>query len=105
MNETIVPATPEFTDDRILGGRVVLRQPAKGYRAGLDAALLAAACDAAAGARVNEAELPRMVRRCSRPLAAVLARGSGVSNGAAEATFLAARQHGRQWHRRARRDC
>jgi tRNA1(Val) A37 N6-methylase TrmN6 len=55
MNETIVPAMPGFTDDRILGGRVVLRQPAKGYRAGLDAALLAAACDAPAGARVIEA--------------------------------------------------
>jgi tRNA1(Val) A37 N6-methylase TrmN6 len=55
MNERIVSATPAFTDDRILGGRVLLRQPAKGYRAGLDAALLAAACDAPAGARVIEA--------------------------------------------------
>jgi len=34
---------------------VLLRQPRRGYRAGLDAALLAAACDAAAGARVLEA--------------------------------------------------
>ncbi|HVY34417.1 MAG TPA: methyltransferase [Caulobacteraceae bacterium] len=49
--------TPDgaFTDDRILDGRLTLRQPRKGYRAGLDAALLAAACDAAAGARVLEA--------------------------------------------------
>ena len=43
------------TDDRILGGRLVLRQPAKGYRAGLDAALLAAACDARPRDRVIEA--------------------------------------------------
>jgi tRNA1(Val) A37 N6-methylase TrmN6 len=43
------------TDDRFLGGRLVLRQPAKGYRAGLDAALLAAACDAAVDAKVIEA--------------------------------------------------
>lgn len=43
------------TEDRVLDGRVVLRQPARGYRAGLDAALLAAACDAREGARVIEA--------------------------------------------------
>ena len=49
------PAMDEFTDDRVLGGRVALRQPARGYRAGLDAALLAAACDASAGQRVLEA--------------------------------------------------
>ena len=49
--------TPDsaFTDDLILNGRLKLRQPRKGYRAGLDAALLAAACDAADGARVLEA--------------------------------------------------
>jgi tRNA1(Val) A37 N6-methylase TrmN6 len=43
------------TEDRLLDGRVRLRQAARGYRAGLDAALLAAACDAASGARVLEA--------------------------------------------------
>jgi tRNA1(Val) A37 N6-methylase TrmN6 len=43
------------TDDRVMDGKVLLRQPARGYRAGLDAALLAAACDAASGARVIEA--------------------------------------------------
>ena len=43
------------TEDRLLGGRVRLRQPARGYRAGVDAALLAAACDAAPGERVLEA--------------------------------------------------
>jgi len=51
MDET----APPVTEDRILGGRVVLAQPAKGYRAGLDAALLAAACDALPGERVVEA--------------------------------------------------
>jgi tRNA1(Val) A37 N6-methylase TrmN6 len=40
------------TEDRVLGGKVTLRQPAKGYRAGLDAALLAAACDAKPGQAV-----------------------------------------------------
>jgi tRNA1(Val) A37 N6-methylase TrmN6 len=45
----------DTTEDRMLDGRVRLRQPARGYRAGLDAALLAAACDAGDGARVIEA--------------------------------------------------
>ena len=45
-------ATPE---DRLLDGRVRLRQAQGGYRAGMDAALLAAACDAPDGARVLEA--------------------------------------------------
>lgn len=45
----------DTTEDRVLDGRVVLRQPVRGYRAGLDAALLAAACDAGASARVIEA--------------------------------------------------
>jgi tRNA1(Val) A37 N6-methylase TrmN6 len=51
MDETAAPVTK----DRILGGRVTLRQAAKGYRAGLDAALLAAACDAMPGERVLDA--------------------------------------------------
>ena len=38
-----------------LGGRLQLVQPARGYRAGMDAALLAAACDALPGQRVIEA--------------------------------------------------
>jgi tRNA1(Val) A37 N6-methylase TrmN6 len=50
----MVESVTAVTEDRILGGRVSLRQPAKGYRAGVDAALLAAACDAAPGARVIE---------------------------------------------------
>ncbi len=43
------------TDNRLLDGRVLLRQAARGYRAGMDAALLAAACDAVPNARVLEA--------------------------------------------------
>ena len=41
-------------DDAFLGGRLVLRQPARGYRAGADAVMLAAACPARAGERVLE---------------------------------------------------
>lgn len=40
------------TEDALLGGRMIFRQPRDGYRAGMDAALLAAACDASAGQRV-----------------------------------------------------
>ena len=36
----------EVTEDRLLGGRVVLRQPAGGYRAAIDPVLLAAAAPA-----------------------------------------------------------
>jgi tRNA1(Val) A37 N6-methylase TrmN6 len=45
----------DTSQDRVLDGRVSLTQPLRGYRAGLDAALLAAACDANAGERVIEA--------------------------------------------------
>lgn len=54
MNEPVAPERAA-TDDRLLGGRVRLLQPAEGYRAGMDAALLAAACDAEAGERALEA--------------------------------------------------
>lgn len=40
------------TQDHLLDGAVSLRQAARGYRAGMDAALLAAACDPADGQRV-----------------------------------------------------
>lgn len=45
----------EITDDRLLDGRVRLLQPRHGYRAGMDAALLAAGCDLAPGERALEA--------------------------------------------------
>lgn len=43
------------TEDLLLGGRVRLRQPAQGFRAGLDAVLLAAFVPARPGDRVLEA--------------------------------------------------
>lgn len=45
----------EIVENALLGGRVRLRQPVRGYRAGMDAALLAAAVDAGPGQRVLEA--------------------------------------------------
>ena len=44
-----------LTEDRLLGGRVLLRQPRRGLRAGLDAVLLAAGVPARPGQRVLEA--------------------------------------------------
>jgi tRNA1(Val) A37 N6-methylase TrmN6 len=44
--------TPEFSDDACLGGRLRLRQPKSGHRAGHDAILLAAATPARPGDRV-----------------------------------------------------
>ena len=41
-------AALEITDDLFLGGALTIRQPARGYRAGLDAVLLGAACPARA---------------------------------------------------------
>ena len=55
---TVAPlpqTTVEIVENALLGGRVRLRQPAKGYRAGMDAALLAAALAAEPGERVIEA--------------------------------------------------
>lgn len=45
---------PELTRDAFLGGRVQLWQPARGYRAGVDAVLLAASVPARAGQSVLE---------------------------------------------------
>jgi tRNA1(Val) A37 N6-methylase TrmN6 len=45
-------ATSEFSDDAFLGGRLRLRQPKSGHRAGHDAILLAAATPARPGDRV-----------------------------------------------------
>ena len=42
----------DVTQDTLLGGRLVLRQPRRGHRAGHDAVLLAAATDARPGERV-----------------------------------------------------
>lgn len=54
--DDIAPSPPEdVTEDRLLDGQISLLQPRRGYRAGMDAALLAAACDVPEGARVLEA--------------------------------------------------
>ena len=45
-------AQAQAAGDLLLGGRIRLSQSGRGYRAGLDAALLAAACDAGVGQRV-----------------------------------------------------
>ena len=45
----------DFTEDRLLNGRVSLRQPRQGFRAGLDAVLLAAFVPAKPGEAVLEA--------------------------------------------------
>jgi tRNA1(Val) A37 N6-methylase TrmN6 len=45
----------DVTTDGMLGGRLQITQSRLGYRAGVDAALLAAACGAAPGARLIEA--------------------------------------------------
>lgn len=45
----------EFTEDAILGGRIRVRQPARGYRVNVDTILLAAAVEAKASERLLEA--------------------------------------------------
>jgi tRNA1(Val) A37 N6-methylase TrmN6 len=62
MNDAEVPEgapagtiRAEVTEDAVMGGRVVLRQPRLGYRAGLDAALLAACLEVKSGERAIEA--------------------------------------------------
>jgi tRNA1(Val) A37 N6-methylase TrmN6 len=87
------------TQDSILGGRIVLRQAVGGYRAGMDAALLAAACDARPGARLLEAGcgaggalLAAAARRAETrftgverdPAAAALARRNAQDNALAD---------------------
>jgi tRNA1(Val) A37 N6-methylase TrmN6 len=44
-----------YTEDTLLGGRVIVRQPISGYRAALDPVLLAAAVSAKAGQNVLDA--------------------------------------------------
>lgn len=51
MNKTSTPP-PGLTDDGFLGHRLKVLQPEKGYRAGIDAVMLAASVPAVAGDRV-----------------------------------------------------
>jgi tRNA1(Val) A37 N6-methylase TrmN6 len=46
------PVTGMVTEDAFLGGKLIVRQPARGYRAGLDAVLLAATIPANASGRI-----------------------------------------------------
>lgn len=89
------PAEPKTTEDAFLGGRLMLRQPRTGYRAGVDAVLLAAAVpgtarrvlDAGAGAgvvglgvavRITDASVTLVERA---PELAEIAAGNAARNG------------------------
>jgi tRNA1(Val) A37 N6-methylase TrmN6 len=87
----------ETTLDALMGGRVRVRQPKTGYRAGLDAALLAASVEARPGERVIEAGCgvgAALVQAAARwpqarftgverdPAALALARENVAANGA-----------------------
>ena len=49
LKDASIEAVSDTTDDRFLGGRVKVRQPLRGFRAGLDAVMLAAAVPADRG--------------------------------------------------------
>lgn len=53
--DAVETTPPQIVENGLLNGRVRLRQPARGYRAGMDAALLAAAVPALPGQTVIEA--------------------------------------------------
>lgn len=87
--------TTDLTEDRLLGGRVTLTQPATGYRAGIEPVLLAASIDAPPGSAVVDlgsgggaAALCLLARRPdlsilaieSEPAAAALARANAARN-------------------------
>lgn len=89
----------EVTDDSLLGGRVLLQQPADGYRAAIDPVLLAAAVPAAAGETVLDlgcgagaatlclaARVPgcRLIGIELDPATAALAAGNAARNGAGD---------------------
>ena len=97
------PASPDIVENGLLNGRVRLRQPARGYRAGLDAALLAAAVPALPGQRVLEAGcgaggvlMPLAARRPGAiltglerdPAMAGLARENAALNGVQDRTTI-----------------
>jgi tRNA1(Val) A37 N6-methylase TrmN6 len=90
---------PGLTEDALLDGRVRLLQPARGYRVAVDAVLLAAAAEAAAGDRVLDLGagvgavglcLAARVPRCSivgielQPALARLAERNAELNGMSE---------------------
>jgi tRNA1(Val) A37 N6-methylase TrmN6 len=86
---------PDLTEDRLLGGRLRLMQPASGYRAAVDPILLAAACPLRPGETVLDvgvgtgAALLALARRVTgarflglevRPEIAALARRNAILN-------------------------
>ncbi len=92
-------ARTDVTENRVLGGRVILHQPRVGYRAGLDAALLAAAVEMSDDERALEAGCgagAALLQACARSSTArfvglerdegalALARSGVASNGMAE---------------------
>jgi tRNA1(Val) A37 N6-methylase TrmN6 len=100
MGASLQPASGsgDITEDRLLGGRVTLRQPREGLRAGHDAVLLAAAVPARAGDTVLElgcgsgaaflclaARVPALtvVAVEREPMLAALARQNAALNGIA----------------------
>jgi tRNA1(Val) A37 N6-methylase TrmN6 len=54
-SQTSFMTAQEITEDALLGGRIRVRQPARGYRVNVDTLLLAAAIEARDGARLLEA--------------------------------------------------
>ena len=103
-SKTAAPSDqPAVSESALLGGRVRLRQPVKGYRAGMDAALLAAAVAASPGESVFEAGcgaggvlMQIAARRAGvaltglerEPVAADLARQNAALNGVADRTTI-----------------
>ena len=84
-------ADPTLTEDRLLDGRVLLRQPSDGLRAGLDAVMLAAHVPARPGEKVLE-----LGCGSGAALLCLLARvpgleGIGIERDPAHATTLARR--------------
>lgn len=101
--ESSLTVAAEVTESALLGGRVRLRQPAKGYRAGMDAALLAAAVGAREDERLIEAGCGagavlmqvaarrpgvRLTGLERDPAAAALARENAALNGAETRTTV-----------------
>src|SRR5436305_9076980 len=89
----------DTTEDAVLGGRLILRQPRRGHRVGHDAILLAAATEALAGEHAVEfgagvgaagLALARRIDGVSAtlveidPALAALARDNAVRNGLAD---------------------
>lgn len=76
-------SAPTVTEDRLMDGRLRLRQPKPGYRAGADAALLAAGLDAKPGERVIEAGCGAGAALLQAALRAPGARFTGIERDAA----------------------